>query len=225
MAEVTITAYREVYASSGTQTSWSAARDATSAQTFTEYSTATDQTAAIIIVYLSGRGGGSYGVNRTFLFFDLASINGTITRLDFNPYGVTNADANIMVAKSTAFGGAGDTSFVATDFDNWDPDSPTAYLDSPLGWYINSYNDIELNSTAVSDANTNGYLNIVVLENDYDYDNVSPVSDIVAPNGIRFKNSTYPVKLIVTYVPKIIGVSAANIIGVSATSISNVIGV
>jgi len=224
--EQNITASRQVAAASGTKTSWTAARDATSANTFTEYSTSTDNATTLVEFFSSGRGGGTYVVERAFFFFDLSSINGTITAMELYIYGVTNDTIDqVMVAKSDAFGGEGGSAFVATDFDNWFPDNPTAYLDSSHTWSINQNNILSLNSTAVSDANTDLALTMVVLGNDYDFENVDPGGDISRDGGVRFKNSTDPVKLIVYYVPKIIGVSAANIIGVSAANISSVIGV
>ena len=232
MATTTVTADREVAANSGTKTTWTAARDATAANSFTEYSTSTDNDDAIIELFLSGRGGGTYVIGRTFLFFDVSGVGGTITAIDLKIYGITYNTVDVMVAKSTAFGGSGDASFVAGDFDNWSPDSPTAYMASSPAWSINTYNTLTLNATAVSDANTNGYLNVVVLGNDYDYNDVSPGSDIDRQGGIKFKNGTYPIELAITYTAAgygndVMGVTAANIdnvIGVAKASIANVNG-
>lgn len=219
MAGTTITASREVSATSGTKTTWSAARDATSAGSFTEYSTATDKDDAMVELYLSGRGGGSYVISRTFLVFDVSGVGGTITAIDLKIYGITNNTIDVMVAKSTAFGGDGSSAFVEGDFDNWSLDSPTAYMASSPAWSINTYNTLTLNATAISDANTNGYLNVVVLGSDYDYNDVSPGSDIDRQGGIKFLNGTYPIELDITYTPTGYG---NNIIDIPNASIGKV---
>jgi hypothetical protein len=223
MATTTVTADKEASADSGTQTTWTAARDATTANSFTQYSTATDKTDALVELFLSGRGAGTYVVTRTFLVFDVSGVGGTITAIDLKIYGVTNNTIDVMVAKSTAFGGDGSSDFESGDFDNWNPDSPTAYMASSPAWSINTYNTLTLNSTAVSDANTNGYLNVVVLGNDYDYVDNEPLSDVDRQGGVRFFNGTNPIELDITYTPP--AGWNDNIIGVANASIGNFIGV
>lgn len=227
MATTTVTADREVVALSGTQTTWTAARDATAANSFTEYSSATDNAGAIVEVYTSGRGGGAYVVQRTFLVFDVSGVGGTITAIDLKIYGVTANTVDVMVAKSTAFGGDSSSAFVEGDFDNWSPDSPTAYMASSPAWSINTYNTLTLNATAVSDANTNGYLNVVVLGNDYDYVDNEPLSDISREGGARFKNGSFPIELAITYTAAgytndVIGIANANIVSVNGIAIANI---
>tara|TARA_B110000503_G_C7133761_1_gene407918 strand:+ start:1224 stop:1925 length:702 start_codon:yes stop_codon:yes gene_type:complete len=232
MATTTVTADREVAANSGTKTTWTAARDATTANSFTEYSTSTDKEDAIIELFFSGRGGGTYVIGRTFLFFDVSGVGGTITAIDLKIYGVTENTVDVMVAKSTAFGGSGDSAFVEGDFDNWYLDNPTAYMASSPAWSINTYNTLTLNSTAVSDANTNGYLNVVVLGNDYDYVDTEPLSDIDRQGGVRFKNGTYPIELAITYTPTgwdddvngVVNASIGKVAGIAEASIGSVNG-
>ena len=232
MATTTVTASREVTATSGTQTTWTAARDANTASGFTEYSTATDGASDIVELFQSGRGGGTYVISRVFLVFDASGVGGTITAIDLKIYGVTDNTIDVMVAKSTAFGGSGGSAFVEADFDNWNPDSPTAYMASSPAWSINTYNTLTLNSTAVSDANTNGYLNVVVLGNDYDYVDTEPLSDIGRQGGVRFKNGTYPIELAITYTPTgwdddvngVVNASIGKVAGIAEASIGSVNG-
>tara|TARA_R110000803_G_scaffold55262_3_gene112138 strand:- start:552 stop:1253 length:702 start_codon:yes stop_codon:yes gene_type:complete len=232
MATTTVTATRQTFASSGTQTSWNAARNATSASSFINYTSATDRADAIEEFYTSGRGGGSYGVSRVFTFFDLSGISGTITAMDLVIYGVTNASIEVRPAKSTAFGGAGDTDFVATDFDNWSPSSPTAYTSADQAWTINADNTFTLNSTAITDANSDGYLNVVSLGSGYDYPNITPGTDITQQAGVRFQNSSNPLELSITYTPyipydvnSVAGTNINTINGVAASLISSINGV
>ena len=75
-------------ARSGTKTSWSAARDATSSTAHTNYTTTqANVTNAIEEYYNSGRGGGSYVINRSFFFFDTSTIDGTITAISLKIQG------------------------------------------------------------------------------------------------------------------------------------------
>lgn len=233
MATTTVTAGREVSATSGTQTSWDDARNNPSASSFTEYSTPTVKVDAIEEVYVSGRGGGSYIVSRTFLSFDVSGVGGTITAADLYVYGKTNDSCSVRPVKSTAFGGDGNSAFVATDFDNWNPSSPTVYGGEST-WSTGAYVVMSLNGTAISDMNTNGYLIVALVGNTYDYPDVTPLVDITRRSGISFKSTTgEEIYLDITYTPTgygndVNGVSAANIvnvIGVATADIDTVIGV
>tara|TARA_R110000824_G_scaffold168455_3_gene345438 strand:+ start:743 stop:1444 length:702 start_codon:yes stop_codon:yes gene_type:complete len=232
MATTTVTATRQAYASSGTQTSWNAARNATSASSFINYTTALDRADAIEEFYTSDRGGGSYGVNRVFTFFDLSGIAGTITAMNLVIYGVTNNTATVRTAKSTAFGNGGDTDFVATDFDNWSPSSPTAYTSTDQAWTINADNTFTLNSTAITDANSDGYLNVISLGSSNDYPDTTPLTDITQQAGVRFQSSSNPLELSITYTPyipydvnSVAGTNINTINGVAASLISSINGV
>jgi len=231
MATTTVTASKEVRAYSAVTTSWAAARDATSADSFTQFTTSTT-TGLTSEVYSTGRGGGLYEVSRGFFLFDVSGVGGTITSMDLKIYGTNYDSIDVMVGKSTAFSDDGNN-FQSADFNNWSPSSPTAYMASSLAWAIDTYNTLTLNSTAISDANTNGVLNVVVLGNDYDYSNNEPLSAISRSAGAWFKNVTYPIYLDITYTPpgygnivtEVIPDSITNVIGVATANISNIIGV
>jgi len=228
MATTSITADKQVVARSGNQTTWAAARDATASSTFSNYTSATDNTQAITeFVDISSRGS-TYAVNRTFLFFDLSGINGTITAMSLKVYGVTNASISVRPAKSTAFGGGGDTDFVATEFDNWSPSSPTTYTSTAgQAWSINQFNTFNLNSTAHSDANTDGYLNLVILGSSNDYPNNTPLANTDRKAGVRFQNTLAPITLEITYTPSgygndVNGVASANIASINGVATANI---
>ena len=228
MATTSITADRQVVARSGNQTTWAAARDATVSATATTYTSSLDNTQAITEFVDIGSRGSTYAVNRTFLFFDLSGINGTITAMSLKVYGVTNASISVRPAKSTAFGGAGDSAFAATDFNNWSPSSPTTYISTAgQAWGINQFNTFNLNSTARSDANSDGYLNLVLLGSSYDYPNSTPFVNIDRKAGARFQNTLAPITLEITYTPSgygndVNGVASANIASINGVATANI---
>ena len=232
MATTTVTAGKQAKLDSLTQLSWTAVKDATLASSTTQFSVATDDTTSVQGLYNSGRGGGTYRLVRTFLFFDLSGVSGTITAMDLDLYVVNGGSAVVQVAKSTAFGGDGTSDIAAGDYDNWSQDSPTAYMASSANLSLNA-NSLTLNSTAISDANNDGYLNIVIVDNVHDFQDQTPLLTIDRRSGLRFKNSSNPIQLDITYTPAgygkdVMGVTSSNIvkvIGVASADISKVIGV
>jgi len=222
MATTTVTASKQATAAKNAQSSWTAARDATSADTITNYTSSGSDNQAVYVIFSSGKGGGLYYVGRTFLFFDLSGVNGTITAMSLKVTGDTNTTAVVGAARSTAFGGSGGSNLVAADFDNWSPSSPTAY-NAGTSWST-GLNTMTMNSTAVSDANTNSYLNVVLVERYNDLEDSEPTSDVTKQSGITFQNSSSPIYLDITYTPSSTGYGN-NVMGVSSSSIANVIGV
>ena len=193
------------------------------------------QSAAIYAGLVSSRSGFVGSCGRTFLFFDgldTAIGGGTITSATLKIYGNgTTSSADTIIVEGSAWGGSGGTSTLASgDFDSLD--HSTAYSAKDLSW-AGGYNDFTMNATAISDMNTNGYLNAVLIEGDYDYDSQSPSVGTITSAGVEFLDPTNPIKLELTYTPAgygndIIGVSAANIdsvIGVATADIDNIIGV
>lgn len=187
----------------GSETSWTAARNATSAGA-SNYTSTFSNGAAIEDYRSTTRGPTVYGVRRTFFFFDLSTIpsGNTITGIvlkvqGYDSGGGVSGDGNVRVARATAFSGNGSSTYATTDFDNWSPSSPTPYA-SNLSTWLTTRNDITLNATAISDANTNGYLNLVLVDNEYDYPDTTPTSDFFNQNGIKFRSSTTSEKNIVT---------------------------
>ena len=204
MATTTINASKQTYARSGTQSTWSAARDATSSLTHTNYTTTqVNNASAIREYYDSGRKGDAYIVRRSFFFFDTSTIDGTITAISLKIQGVTNGGNNVRVAKSTAYGGGGGSAYANSDFDGWTTTNgliPTPYNASSYSW-TTSTNTITLNATAISNANSDDYLNLVVVGGNYDY----PDQEMLLPqdlnSGIQFASSTTFPQLFITYTP------------------------
>lgn len=190
---------------------------------------------AIYISFISSRGAYQGAAYRVPLFFDVSSITATntISAATLKVWGYGGAMAtDTIVVKGTAWGGNGSTSTLSTsDFSNLD--FSTAYSSKDLAWGGAVYNDFTLNATAISDMNTNGYLNCFVIEGDYDYDGDTPAVGTILSAGIEFLDPTNKIKVELTYSPSgygnnVNGVASANIkkvIEVGTAQIDNVIGV
>lgn len=193
-------ASREGYTNTGSESTWAAVRDATTA-TATNYTSDFSQPSAIAAYFTTGRGGGAYGVNRSFMYFDVSSITSTdtISAITLKVAGVSNDDGNVIVARSTAFGGDGTSALVDGDHDSWNPTgTPVAYSSNVSSWVTSGRVSITLNSTAIAHANANGYLIITLLDNVHDYPDSAPTVDVFLHNGIKFASSTTSTKNILT---------------------------
>jgi len=229
MATINIDASKQTFARSGTKTSWSAARNATSSNSHINYTTTqTNSNYAIQTFY----GKGEYSVNRSFFFFDTSTVAGTITAINLRIYGVTNGGHSVRVAKSTAYGTSGGSAYTNSDFNNWtalNPISlgPIPYTSAGQTWEVPGTNSLSLNFTAISNANTNSYLNLVLVGQLYDYANSAPGSSLEQNSGIQFASTTEFPKLLITYTPSgygndVNGVASANIASVNGVATANI---
>ena len=183
--------------------------------------------------YELAKGTYSSGNIRTFFFFDLSSVGGTITAATLKVYNDGSAISDdIECVEATAWGGSGSSSTLATtDYDEVALLGSGDSYSNLLTWAGSAYNSFTLNSTAISDMNTNGYLNCALLTQDLDYRGIAPSLGTNVGFQIRFNDSSNPVYLDITYTPAydntVSGVSAsniANVIGVAKASIANVNG-
>jgi len=232
MATVTINASKQTWATSGAQSTWSAARNALFSDSHTNYTSQTTKTTAIYELWASGRGGGTARINRSFFFFDTSTVNGTITAINLKVYNnsSSNTGAAVRVAKSTAFGGDGTNAYTQTDFNNWtslnttpEPNIPIPYTTANYTWTGIGTNTISLNSTAISNANSNNYLNLVLVGGSYDYGTNSPLSNIELISQIQFASSTVFPDVEITYTPAFNSIiTYSSVIGVEAANISSI---
>ena len=200
------------------------------------YTTNTTVFNAFRVAYDSGRTGQVGQCARVALFFDVSSItaSNTITAATlkvWNPSGGGGSDS--IIVKGSAWGGNGSTTTLSTANYN-DLDFSTAYSAKDLAWAGASYNDFSLNATAISDMNTNGYLNCFLIEGDFDYDGQSPILDDGPYGGtVEYLDATNKIKVELTYSPsgyanKPLGVGAdsvGEILGVAKASVSKFLGV
>lgn len=209
-------------------------RNATTGSSLNNYTSNTSVGEAIRVQYTVSRAGSSGACNRFFLFFDTSSVNGTITACDLKVLGYLNSGANVIPVESTAYGGNGSSSsLLLTDYNNLDFQTP--YASASSSWSTTGYNTFSLNATAIANMNTNSYLNVALIDNEYDYQGANPPSGTNYSSGIEVFDTTSPIVLDITYTPTptgyantVNGVTSANIdkvLTVSSSDIDKVIGV
>lgn len=203
-------------------------RNATTGSSVNNYTSNTSVGESIRVQFTLSRAGSSGACNRFFLFFDTSSIAGTITACDLKVLGYLNSGANVIPVESTAYGGNGSSSsLVLSDYNNLD--FSTAYASVTTSWSTSGYNTFSLNATAISDMNTNSYLNVALIDEEYDYQASAPASGTDYSSGIEIFDTTNPIVLDITYTPTptgygniVNGVASANIGGVLAVSTNDI---
>jgi len=186
-----------------------------------------DQINPIMYKGTSGRGSLTHAMRRTFLYFDTSGLTGTISNASLNIEGVTNHTANVIVLKSTAFGGDGGTALATSDFFST-IDYSTAYS-SEYDWVLGT-NDIDLNSGANTDIQNDNAFICAIVESSGDYSNTAATSATSKLAGIAFGTTitlTYT-EASSGYANDVIGVATANIgevLGVATANIGKVIGI
>ena len=89
-----------------------------------------------------GRGSLTHAMRRTFLYFDTSGLTGTISNASLNIEGAGgDHTADVIVLKSTAFGGDGGTALATSDFFST-IDYSTAYSSEYASWDASGTNDI-----------------------------------------------------------------------------------
>ena len=211
-------------------------RNASTGNLATTYTTNTTVNGAFAVNLVKGRTTTAGVCSRVPLFFDVSSItaSNTITAATLKVWNPSSgAGTDSIIVKGSAWGGDGSTTTLSNANYN-DLDFSTAYSAKDLAWAGASYNDFSLNATAISDMNTNGYLNCFLIEGDYDYDGQNPVIDSGPYQGtVEFLDATNKIKVELTYSPsgyanKPLGVTADNvgeILGVAKASVSKFLGV
>jgi hypothetical protein len=171
------------------------------------------------------RGGYTGTCARVPLFFDVSSITATntitaATLKVWNPGFGTFMDT--IIVEGSAWGGDGSTTTLSTANYN-DLDFFTAYSSDLSAWAATSYNNFSLNATAISDMNTNGYLNCFLINASNDYEGVAPPLEEYAPGArVEYLDATNKIKVELTYSPSGYG---NNPIGVGADSVGEILGV
>ncbi len=204
---------------------WSDTRNASTATTAFVY-----QSGALINAEYVGSRGNTFRIRRGYLHFDLSSVSGTITDLDLDLYTKSpSATRDIIIVKSTAPDGS---NIAVGDFGA--ADLSTAYS-AEFTTFSNTgdaQNTIALNSTAISDANTNSELILAVIDHTYDYSNSQPSSGFQIPLQYHLNSLTLKPTLTYTavtgYGNTVTGVVSANIgeiTGVATANVGKVTGI
>tara|TARA_R110002050_G_scaffold25851_2_gene68783 strand:- start:289 stop:996 length:708 start_codon:yes stop_codon:yes gene_type:complete len=200
--------------------------------------TNTTSTNAIVSGFIrtSSRGGAAFGFRRSYWGFDFTGYTaGTITNLDFNYTPSTGSTGTLSnrLAQFNGFGTEVGSNYSTGDW--WDS------IENPLVPYSNAFNSpdsstvqaVTLNSTAITDAGTDGFLKLVLM-NTGDYNGIAVgVDQSNITNWNVGNNSTGNIYLSFDYeapgygnkVNSILPANVSQINGISNSNISQVIGV
>ena len=201
-------------------------RNAATGTSASTYTTNTTITNAFLVAYDTNRTNKTGQCARVPLFFDVSSItaSNTITAATLKVWNPSAGSATYnIIVKGSAWGGNGSTTTLSTANYN-DLDFSTAYSSKALSWAgSGAYNDFTMNATAISNMNTNGYLNCFLIEGDFDYDGQNPVLDDGPYGGtVEYLDATNKIKIELTYSPSGYG---NNPIGVASASVGDILGV
>ena len=143
-------------------------------------------TAAISYQFSAGRGGGTHRFQRSFIHFDVSSVTGTVSSAQLRLLGNTNTSSDLIVLKSTAFGGDGGTALSSTDYFT-NTDYSTAYSAEVTSWSASS-NSITLNSTAESDIQNNDDFIVALVNHNNDFSNSAAGSSTTQQSGLNLSS-------------------------------------
>ena len=146
-------------------------------------------TAAISYQFSAGRGGGTHRFQRSFIHFDVSSVTGTVSSLVLNVRGNTNTSSDVIVLKSTAFGGDGGTALSSADYFT-NTDYSTAYSAEVTSWSASS-NEITLNSTAESDIQNNDDFIVALVNHNNDFSNSAAGSSTTQQSGLNLSSLAF----------------------------------
>ena len=231
------------------------AKDATLSSLSSNFSTARDSTTATLGLNvtqasnedgvrcdrISARGGFLFTISRAFFEFDTSGISATPSAATFKLYGNVGTSADLFAVKHTIGDLATPSGGDYDAIDGWsagadNSSNVTKYSSEVSSWSDGQYNEITLNSTALSDMASNDYLKICLIEADFDLPNNTPSDNTVRRTGFFMVESSGTSKdPIIDYTVAsagyghdVVGVAAANIgkiKGVATANVGKVIGV
>ena len=188
-------------------------------------------TSSAQVIFLAGRGGGTGVVNRIYMYFDgfgTAVKMGNITGLTLTIHSnQTSAQNNPVSIAKSGFTGLESSGLVVDDYDAVDFNTlygpsagSTAVVDGLTGEAIYT---ATLNSDAISDANTNGFLRICILNRKFDFNNSTISSGINDSSSIRINDSSLPNQLVIDYDDrKVAGVGLSSVAKINGVTLANI---
>jgi len=200
------------------------ARDATSGTVATVSSRYTQ---AIRYSKVAGLRANTYSINRYFIEFDTSGISVTPADATLSIYGFTNSSADFFPVKATF----SDGTIANGDFDAIDgwsagadnSSNVTKYSSEVTSWSTSGFNDITLNSDALSDMVSEDRFKICLIQSGNDLANV----DAVAVVNTGLWRTFNVIHLDYTagsagYSHKVLGVAAGSIGKVNGVATANV---
>ena len=208
-----------------TSSTWAGARDNTSGIVT---STGTRDFLGIAAAHTAGRFGGTLArIYRYFFRFDTSGIGVTPANATLKIRGLGNTSGDIIAVKSTQGDtpGAGDFDAITGWSSGVDNESNVTKYSAEISTWSNSgFNDIALNSTALSDMASLSNFKLCLLNFDYDLKNVDPYVGF-AYNGLYL--SEWSDSAFHPYLEYTAGASGYgnNVLGVASGDIAKVNGV
>ena len=175
------------------------ARNASTGSFASTYTLATNQSNAIFARFISGRGTNISNCTRTYFRFDTSSVPGIVTSAQLVVYTAFNnfQPAEVIPIESFAFGINGTSNLTNNDFSNID--YGTDYS-SQIPWSVSPGNNtFSLNATAINDINNNQFLNLALIDYEYDYQNLPLPLGQQNIASVTFADTNNPVELQITY--------------------------
>jgi hypothetical protein len=172
------------YLTSSTESTWAGARDDTDAASINTSDTSIN-TFTDVTVFSGRRGGTTYRVKRSFMWFDTSGITGTVSAATIKVYGRAGSTGSIIPVKSTAFGGDAGTALATTDFDAITGYSAGSSLAGNAttygpaitsGWSTSCYTDFTGTANLRADMQNNGEVIICFMDFTHDFLNSAPGS-------------------------------------------------
>ena len=165
-------------------------------------STLTRYASAVFIYAATGRGGPVNGIVRSFFEFDTSGISSAPSSASIFLLGYSNNGADVILVKSNQ-----STTLALDDFDaivngaaplgNSDGSgagtfagtSVVTYSAEIATWSTSGYNEIELNSAALSDIASEDTFKVCFMEYDHDYLDIDPGSSAVIRSGLYYADA------------------------------------
>jgi len=141
-------------------------------------------------VAYSGRGSLTHSLRRTYVYFDTSSITDTVTACTLNIEGYFDNSSDIIVLKSTAFGGDGSSSLTTGEFYT-SLDYNTTYSNEITSWSTSGNNSITLKSNALTAITNDDSFILALINSDYDYTKTASAVEVENQNGIAFSTTIY----------------------------------
>ena len=219
---------------SGVQTSWNAARSATTAASYANSGSGNKDAATY---YLGAGRTQNYAIGRIQTWFDLSSLSTTtITAMDLKIKSGTSSGASISVVAvaSNAFGNLTNATITTADYNNL---NPSTTFSSAVSWpnaaSAGSTVIFSMNAAAISVANTTNKFGCALITSAWDQPNTDPTGGFSFDlwGAVDWK---YRFDLLVTYtsssgyahnVNAVVPASIGNINGVATGDIGSMNGV
>jgi len=217
------------------QSSWANARDNNGSSGGTSLGGSASSNFCMVNKSATRGGGSSFGIIRSFMYFDTSGITGTVATATIKIHGSSGNDGSIIAVKSTAFGGDGGTALASTDLDNISGFSAGSSLDGSAtvyapqilttNWSTSGYNDMTGTSDLKTDMQNNNVVIICFMDYTNDYLNVAPTSNAVLNIGGTYTESGGSGTSQDPYIEYTLGGYANNVNGALAIKIGKVKGV